>query len=201
MRNNTQYLELFNKNIVFDNNIYKIIKVSSIYIYGLQYIHDKQLILCDDVVFYSFGDKHLYTSFKNDLQDKPTKIKISSFYNYHVLDDDINIEDIFIFNNDSIHNYKDSIFYTNIRELELLYNIRYLIKSVISPQMKTEQKYNTKIKNELLQKLNFVLNAYKTRHNITDEKNILDGLTEYTISFLKEPYINYYNEYLNITLI
>ena len=42
MRNNTQYLELFNKNIVFDNNIYKIIKVSSIYIYGLQYVHDKK---------------------------------------------------------------------------------------------------------------------------------------------------------------
>ena len=79
MRNNTQYLELFNKNIVFDNNIYKIIKVSSIYIYGLQYIHDKQLILCDDVLFYSFEDKHFYTSFKNDLQDKPTKIKITSF--------------------------------------------------------------------------------------------------------------------------
>ena len=201
MRNNTQYLELFNKNIVFDNNIYKIIKVSSIYIYGLQYIHDKQLILCDDVVFYSFGDKHLYTSFKNEFEDKTTKIKISIFYNYRILDDDINIEDIFIFNNDIIYNYNDSIFYKNIRELELLYNIRYLIKSVISPQMKTEQKYNNKIKNELLQKLNFVLNVYKTRHNITDEKHILDGLTEYTISFLKEPYINYYNEYLNITLI
>ena len=85
--------------------------------------------------------------------------------------------------------------------MELLYNIRYLIRSVISSQMKTEQNYNTNIKHELLQKLNFVLNVYKTRHNITDEKNILDGLTEYTISFLKEPYINYYNEYLNITLI
>ena len=86
--------------------------------------------------------------------------------------------------------------------MELLYNIRYLIKSVISPKMKTEQKYNNKIKNEWLRtKINFVLNVYKTRHNITDEKHILDGLTEYTISFLKEPYINYYNEYLNITLI
>ena len=38
MRNNIQYLELFNKNIVFDNKVYKVIKISSIYLYGLQYI-------------------------------------------------------------------------------------------------------------------------------------------------------------------
>ena len=53
----------------------------------------------------------------------------------------------------------------------------------------------------MLQKLNFVLNVYKTRHNIIDEKIILDSLSEYTISFLNEPYINYYDEYMNITLI
>ena len=82
--------------------------------------------------------------------------------------------------------------------MESLYTIRYLIKSIISSQMKTEEKYNTNIKNELLQKLNFVLNVYKTRHNIIDEKIILDRLSEYTISFLNEPYINYYDEYLNI---
>ena len=201
MNKKTEYLNLFNKNIVFDNKIYKVIKISSIYVYGLQYTQDKQLILCDDVIFYSFGDKHLYNSFKNELQNKPTKLKISQFYNYRILDDDINIEDIFIFNNDIIYNYKDSFFYKNTRELELLYNIRYLIRSVISSQMKTEQKYNTNIKNELLQKLNFVLNVYKTRHNIIDEKIILDSLSEYTISFLNEPYINYYDEYMNITVI
>ena len=39
MRNNTQYLELFNKNIVFDNKIYKVIKISSIYIYMVYSIH------------------------------------------------------------------------------------------------------------------------------------------------------------------
>ena len=78
------------------------------------------------------GDKHLYNSFFNELQNKPTKLKISQFYNYRILDDDINIEDIFIFNNNIIYNYKDSIFCKNTRELELLYNIRYLIRSVIS---------------------------------------------------------------------
>ena len=119
----------------------------------------------------------------------------------YILDDDINIEDIFIFNNNIIYNYKNSIFYKNTRELELLYNIRYLIKRVISSHMKTEQKYDTNIKNELLQKLNFVLNIYKIRHNIIDEKIILDNLSEYTISFLCEPYINYYSEYMHIPII
>ena len=201
MNKNNEYLNLFNKNIVFDNKIYKVIKLSKIYVYGLQYIQNKELILCDDVLFYSFGETHVYNSFFNELQNKPTKLKISQFYNYRILDDDINIEDIFIFNNDIIYNYKDSFFYQKKNELELLYNIRYLIKSIISSQMNTQERYNTNIKNELIHKLNFVMNVYKTRHNITDEKNILDDLTEYTISFLNEPHINYYHEYMNITVI
>ena len=92
-------------------------------------------------------------------------------------------------------------FYQKKNELELLYNIRYLIKSIISSQMNTQERYNTNIKNELINKLNFVMNVYKTMHNITDERNILDDLTEYTISFLNEPHINYYHEYMNITVI
>ena len=67
--------------------------------------------------------------------------------------------------------------------------------------MNTQERYNTNIKNELIHKLNFVMNVYKTMHNITDERNILDDLTEYTISFLNEPHINYYHEYMNITVI
>ena len=84
---------------------------------------------------------------------------------------------VFVYNT-IIYNYKDSLFYQSSNELELLHNIRYLLKSIISSQMKTEEKYNTNIKNELLQKLNFVLNVYKTRHNIIDEKIILDSLSE-----------------------
>ena len=60
--------------------------------------------------------------------------------------DNTNIEDVFIFNGNIIYNYKDSVFYKNIRELELFYNIRYLIKSIVSLQMNTVQTYNIKIK-------------------------------------------------------
>ena len=49
-------------------------------------------------------------TYKNKLEDKARKIKISSIYNYHVLDDNINIEDIFILNNNIQYNYKESIF-------------------------------------------------------------------------------------------
>ena len=99
----------------------------------------------------------------------------------------LNIEDLFVFNSNIIQNYKDSVFYKNIRELELLYNIRYFLKSIRSPQMNTEQ----------IEKLIFALN--KTYYNRWEKK--LDNLSDYTISLLKEPYINYYKEYLNITLI
>ena len=37
-------LNLLNKNIVFENNIYKVIKLSRIYIYRLQYKTDQQLV-------------------------------------------------------------------------------------------------------------------------------------------------------------
>ena len=39
MNKKTEYLNLFNKNIVFDNKIYKVIKISSIYIYIYIYIY------------------------------------------------------------------------------------------------------------------------------------------------------------------
>ena len=74
------------------------------------------------------------------------------------MDDNINIEDIFIFNNNILYNYKDNLFYQNIRELALLYNIRYLINNIICLKMNiTEQTYNIKLKNELIEKINFVL--------------------------------------------
>ena len=58
-------------------------------------------------------EKHIYSSFKNELDNNPTKILISIFNNYIVLNNDIDIENIFTFSNCSqnkfvFYNYKNS---------------------------------------------------------------------------------------------
>ena len=43
---------LINSTISFDNNLLKIIKINSIYIYGQPYICDNDLILDNNIIFY-----------------------------------------------------------------------------------------------------------------------------------------------------
>ena len=86
---------------------------------------------------YTFGKQHIYSSFKNELENTHTQILVSIFNNYTVLNNDIDIENIFTFSNDSynkyvFYNYKKSIFCKNSEYLKYLYNIRLLIRSIIS---------------------------------------------------------------------
>ena len=72
-------LNLINKNIVFENKIYKIVKLSRIYIYGLEYKTDQQLVLNNDILLHTLGNKHIYNSFLNELEQTPIKINRSKF--------------------------------------------------------------------------------------------------------------------------
>ena len=56
-------LNLINKNIVFENKIYKIVKLSRIYIYGLEYKTDQQLVLNNDILLHRKENKKFYSSF------------------------------------------------------------------------------------------------------------------------------------------
>ena len=83
----------------------------------LKYIKQKELIVSDEILTHTFGKQHIYSAFKNELDNKPTKILISIF-TYKVLNNDIDIENIFTFSNGSqdkfvFYNYNDSIFYKN----------------------------------------------------------------------------------------
>ena len=51
-----------------------------------------------------------------------------------------------------------------------------------------------------MQKLKSIFNFFKVKYDITEEQ-FLNALSEYTITFLQEPDVNYFEEYLNITLI
>ena len=193
-------LNLLNKNIVFENKIYKIVKLSRIYIYGLQYKTDQQLVLNNDILLHTLGNKHIYNSFLNELEQTPIKINRSNFYNYKVLNDDSNIENIYSFNNRIVTDYKDSIFFRNSNYLEHLYKLRFLIRSITSYYMSINNEYNNKMKTELITQLIFTLKVYEIKYGISEEQ-LLSALTEYSQNFLNEYEIDYYNEYRNKILV
>ena len=56
------------------------------------------------ILTYTFGQKHIDSAFENQLENKHTKILVSIFDKYTVLNNDIHIENIFTFNNGSHYN-------------------------------------------------------------------------------------------------
>ena len=97
-------LDIVNKNVLYNNELFKIFKLSRVYIYAFKYIKQKELIVNDDILTYTFGKQHIYSSYKNELDNYQIKILVSSFYNYVVLNDDTDIENIFTFSNGNSYN-------------------------------------------------------------------------------------------------
>ena len=137
-----ELLNLVNKIVIFNNEIYKIFKLSRIYIYGFKYNKQKELIVNDDILTYTFGKQHIYSAFKNELDNYQIKVLVSIFNNYTVLNNDTDIENLFTFSNGNsynnnfvFYNYKESIFCKNSDYPKYLYNICLLIKSITSETM------------------------------------------------------------------
>ena len=196
-------LDIVNKNVLYNNELFKIFKLSRVYIYAFKYIKQKELIVNDDILTYTFGKQHIYSSYKNELDNYQIKILVSSFYNYVVLNNDTDIENIFTFSNGNSYNnnyvfcnYKESLFYKNSEYLKGLYNIRLLIKSITSETMNINNDYYNEKRRDLIQKLKFQLDIDKIKYDVSDE-NILNALSEYSINFLNEK-IDYNYEYNNI---
>jgi hypothetical protein len=196
-------LDIVNKNVLYNNKLFKIFKLSRVYIYAFKYIKQKELIVNDDILTYTFGKQHIYSSYKNELDNYQIKILVSSFYNYVVLNNDTDIENIFTFSNGNsynnnyvFYNYKESIFYKNSDYLKYLYDICLLIKSIISETMNINNDYYNEKRKDLIQKLKFQLDIDKIKYDVSDE-NFLNALSEYSINFLNEK-IDYNYEYNNI---
>ena len=101
------------------------------------------------ILTYTSGQKHNDSAFENRLENKRTKILVSIFDKYTVLNNDIHIENIFTFNNGSHYNhdpadynfvfysglncyYKDSLCYKDSEYLKYVYNICLLLRSIKS---------------------------------------------------------------------
>ena len=131
-------IELFNIIgclVLFENDIYKINRVTRCFIYAYKYKTKNKLILNDAVTFYP-GESHIYNCFLNELENKTTKIKIGIFiYNYTILGSNIDVSNIYIFNDSILDNYKDSLLCKDIELLKTIYVIRFFIRSLITREM------------------------------------------------------------------
>ena len=64
-----ELLDVVNKIVLFLNNeLYKMIKLSRKNIYAFKYKKQKELIVNDDILTYTFGKQHIYSAFKNELE-------------------------------------------------------------------------------------------------------------------------------------
>ena len=195
MQTQIELLNIIGCLVLFENDIYKIDRVTRCFIYAYKYKTKNKLILNDAVTFYP-GESHTYNCFLNELEKKTTKIKIGIFiYNYTILGSNIDIDNIFIFNNTVLDTYKDSLLCNNIELLKTIYVIRFFIRSLITREMNKNTKYYKDIKNEFINKLNNYFEYFK----IDNIKYVLDEASNYSKSFLSEPYIDYNEEYLNIS--
>jgi hypothetical protein len=183
----------------------KIQKYNTIYFYA--YLYDIQIeeSFNEDVVFYTIGEATQYKVFKNILNKNPIKFKISQFYRYKILENDIDIENIYFKNyiskGDIIdviinYDYKTSLLYTNINLFKQKENIRYILNNLSNYQfIRTDIElceYYKNIKNEL------ILKYIPLIKNIDNIKMLCDEITieyhKYNINYY-EVYLKNYNEY------
>ena len=121
MQTQLELLNIIGCLVLFENDIYKIDRVTRCFIYAYKYKTKNKLILNDAVTFYP-GKSHIYNCFLNHLENKTTKIKISKFiYNYFILSPNIDIANIYIFNDSILCNYKQSLLCSDIELLKKIY--------------------------------------------------------------------------------
>ena len=103
--------QLINKTVFFEGELYKIFKVNSVYIYGYNYEIDNELSINNNIIFLSSNDKHtIYKHYTNNILNGITKIKLSIFYDFKIIDIE-KLSNIY-FVNDTVHSdYFSSKFY------------------------------------------------------------------------------------------
>jgi hypothetical protein len=115
---NEKIINYIDKIVLFKDNIYLIKEYSSLYIYGYKYKINKEVILNNDVVYYTIGQSISYKSFLDVKETNKTKIKRSEFvcaieFNEIKIIEDNKINDIYL---------KINLEYSRCNNIEILYN-------------------------------------------------------------------------------
>ena len=78
MQTQIELLNIIGCLVLFENDIYKIDRVTRCFIYAYKYKSKNKLIFNDAITFYS-NKSHTNNCFKNELEKKTTKSKINNF--------------------------------------------------------------------------------------------------------------------------
>ncbi len=186
------------KNLFYDDNLYKIVKVNTYNITAYKYKLNKELECDTSIIFYSRGDSVSFHNFENELEpniiklklkhiiEKPYKIVniIPDISNLYFIQHHINYNIIEIKMKD---NYNESLFNTNDIKLNDSYDIRTFITNLSTVAMNNDTEYYKKIRAVQMHYKKYINGKYLTAEIIEMCKNELD--------FIKPAK---YNDYINL---
>ena len=181
---------LINKIRYFEGDLFKLTHYSNIYIYGIQYEQDDELIINTDVLFLFYGTYSIYRHFNNNFKKvvnkNKFKIKFSSFVCYNIIDENIN--DVYFIDNKKYDNYYSSTFYSNQDDIKIKQRYINFFYALFFGPMSTSNEYYLNYRKNEIEK------HFKDNINIIDKKELLDELT------VEEPLfkMNFYDAYLKL---
>ena len=186
--------QLINKTVFFDGDLYKIWKVSTVYIYGYNYELDNELSIDNNIIFLSTNDKPtIYKHYTNNILFGITKIKLSIFYDFKIIDID-KLSYTYLIDNTIHTDYYNSKFYKNKNYITIENDIFKLIYSMYhGPMFKKNNSYYFDFRKQILiEHFNITkLNEDQIKITCNDLQNRYEN---YRNNFYGD-YINLYNEY------
>ena len=185
---------LINKTVFFEGDLYKILKVNTVYIYGYNYEVDSELSIDNNIIFLLANNKTTtYKHYTNNILFGITKIKLSIFYDFKIIDID-KLSDTYFINNLIHTDYYNSKFYTDKNYLTINNDIFKLIYSTYhGPMFNKNNSYYFDFRKQILIEHfnNTKLNEEQIKITCNDLQNRYEN---YRNNFYDE-YINLYNEY------
>ena len=185
---------LINKTVFFENEMYKILKVNTVYIYGYNYELDNELSINNNIVFLSANDKPtIYKHYTNNILFGITKIKLSIFYDFKIIDID-KLSDIYFIDNTIHTDYYNSKFYTDKNYLTINNDIFKLLYSMYhGPMFNKSNTYYFDFRKQIL--IEYFNNTKLNEEQIKITCDELQNKYENYRTNFYDDYQNLYNEY------
>jgi len=186
--------QLINKTVFFDGDLYKIWKVNTVYIYGYNYELDNELSINNNIVFLSANDKPtIYKHYTNNILFGITKIKLSIFYDFKIIDID-KLSDTYFIDNIIHTDYYNSKFYKNKNYITIENDIFKLIYSMYhGPMFNKNNSYYFDFRKQIL--IEHFNNTKLNEEQIKITCNDLQNRYENYRNNFYDDYINLYIEY------
>ena len=170
------------------------LKVNTVYIYGYNYELDNELSIDNNIIFLSANDKAtVYKHYTNNILFGITKIKLSIFYDFKIIDID-KLSDTYFIDNIIHTDYYNSKFYKNKNYITIENDIFKLIYSMYhGPMFDKNNSYYFDFRKQIL--IEHFNNTKLNEDQIKITCNDLQNRYENYRNNFYDDYINLYNEY------